>query len=226
MTRPWTTLATVATAEGPLELRQRGADQFLIVIAGRILMTSTARRSEEALSRLALDELGRPAGRVLIGGLGMAFTLRAALDHLPPGASVVVAELTPAVADWCRGPLAALTAHALDDRRVRLELGDVGVVVRRPPGRYDAIIYDLYEGPYQRGGKVDPVFGPDGLAAAHRALVDDGVFAVWGEDHDPRFAGRLEAAGFAARVVRQDGGGRQHVIYLGRKRRPAVSRRR
>ena len=113
MTRPWRTLATVPTDEGPLELRQRGDDEFLIVIAGRVLMTSAARRSEEALATLGCAAIARTgAPRVLIGGLGMAYTLRAALDALPATAKVVVAELNPVVADWCRGPMAALTRGA------------------------------------------------------------------------------------------------------------------
>ena len=98
------------TPEGPLELRQRGERGFLITIAGRVLMTSEATRSEHALARLACEALGgRPRPRLLLGGLGMGFTLREALDQLPPDARVVVVDLNPVVVDWCRGPLAALT---------------------------------------------------------------------------------------------------------------------
>jgi hypothetical protein len=123
---PWNTLDTVPTADGPLVLRQRGERDFLITIAGRVLMTSTARRSEEALATLALGALPAAATpRVLIGGLGMGYTLRAALEVLPAGAKVDVAELTPAVVRWCRGPLAPLTDAAVADRRVRVHVGDV-----------------------------------------------------------------------------------------------------
>ena len=104
---PWKVLASIATAEGQLQLRQRGAREFLITIDGRCLMTSSERASEEAVSTLAIGALaGRKAPRVLIGGLGMAYTVRAALDALPRGAEVTVAELTPEVEVWCRGPLA------------------------------------------------------------------------------------------------------------------------
>src|SRR5688572_1383596 len=137
MTRPWTTVASVATADGALELRRRGSDDpddasadFLIVIAGRVLMTSAARRSEERLAPLACAPVARrPAPRVLIGGLGMAFTLRASLDALPPAARVVVAELNPDVVAWCRGPLAPATAAAVDDPRVAVEVGDVARLI-------------------------------------------------------------------------------------------------
>src|SRR5450432_3306282 len=118
--RKWDTVAHVGTPEGELELRQRG-DEFLIVIAGRVLMTSSARKSEETLARLACGEAMRD---VLIGGLGMGFTLRAALDALGPKARVVVRELTPEIVGWCRGPMAGLTGSALDDPRVVVEIGD------------------------------------------------------------------------------------------------------
>ena len=114
--KPWKTLATVVTAEGPLELRQRDDSEFLLVIGGRILMTSHERRSEERLATLACALLG-PAPRILIGGLGMAYTLRAALDAMPADARIDVAELVPEVEQWCRGPLAVLTNNAVADPR-------------------------------------------------------------------------------------------------------------
>lgn len=215
--QPWKTLETVATAEGKLELRQRGAKDFLIVIDGRVLMTSSERRSEEALATLALAELGGRAPRVLIGGLGMGYTLRAALDVLPAGARVTVAELTPAVAAWCKGPLAVLTKGAVSDPRVRIVIDDVARVIARGRGSYDAILIDLYEGPNpatQRAG--DPFYGPAALARTHAALADDGVFAVWSEDPDPRFAQRFAAAGFDVSTHKL-GSSRRHVVYLGLK---------
>lgn len=221
MTRPWQTLASVPTREGPLELRRRGDREFLIVVAGRVLMTSAARRSEEALATLALARVaGRAAPRVLVGGLGMGYTLRAALDALPPAARVVVAELTPAVVDWCRGPLAGLTGGAVLDPRVTVELADVArVIAGAAPGGFDAILLDLYEGPHaatQRPG--DPFYGGAALARAHAALADGGVLAVWSEDADPPFARRLAAAGFDASSHRAGRGGRTHVVYLGVRR--------
>ncbi|MBK9035804.1 MAG: spermidine synthase [Myxococcales bacterium] len=217
MAQPWQTLATVPTAEGPLELRQRGPRDFLIVVGGRVLMTSAARRSEEALATLAAAKIsGRARPRVLIGGLGMAYTLRAALDAFGPDARVAVAELTPTVVDWCRGPLAVLTDAATVDPRVEVILDDVAKVIARARASYDAILLDLYEGPNaatQR--KDDPFYGPAALAASHAALRPGGVLAVWSEDPDAGFTRRFGAAGFTVTTHRPGKGGRAHVVYLG-----------
>ncbi len=119
MTRPWKTLDSVDTEEGRLELRQRGSREFLITLAGRVLMNSATSRSEVALAQVACAEIaGRSAPRLLIGGLGMGCTLRAALDAMPAEARLLVVELNEAVLRWCRGPLAALTDRAAEDERV------------------------------------------------------------------------------------------------------------
>jgi spermidine synthase len=217
--KPWKTLGSVATAEGALELRQRGEKEFLLVIDGRVLMTSQERRSEERLATLALAQVKAPLPRVLIGGLGMAYTLRAALDALPATARVQVAELSPAVAEWCRGPLAVLTNDAAGDPRVRVILGDVARVIRDvAPGSYDAILLDLYEGPHaasQRGD--DSFYGPGALARSHAALSPGGVLAVWSEDSDDSFLRRFRKAGFEVNVDRS-GSSRVHLVYLGIRR--------
>lgn len=233
MALPWNTLDTVPTADGPLVLRQRGERDFLITIAGRVLMTSTARRSEEALATLALGALPAAATpRVLIGGLGMGYTLRAALEVLPAGAKVDVAELTPAVVRWCRGPLAPLTDAAVADRRVRVHVGDVAAFIGRSQAAvYDAIVMDLYEGPYARKGP-DPLFGDAAIARAVAALRVGGTLAVWSEDPDAAFPRTLRRAGLEVRFERAGRGGRQHVIYLGVRTlavapaRPAIAPRR
>lgn len=216
---PWNTLATVATAEGTLELRRRGDGVFLIVIAGRVLMTSNDRRSEQALATLACRALAAPRPRVLIGGLGMGYTVRAALDALPAAAELVVAELTPEVEAWCRGPLAPLTGAALDDPRVRVVIDDVArAIARAPAGHYHAILLDLYEGPHAATQRTeDPFYGRAALAASRAALAAGGVFAVWSEDPDDAFARRLATAGFEVEVHRL-GKPRRHVVYLARKR--------
>jgi spermidine synthase len=220
MAQPWQTLATVATAEGPLELRQRGERDFLIVIAGRVLMTSAARRSEEALATLAAAALrGRRAPRVLIGGLGMAYTLRAALDAFGADARVTVAELTPAVIEWCQGPLAPLTGGAASDPRVELVVADVARTIAGARAAHDAILLDLYEGPNPATqGKDDPFYGAAALARSHAALRAGGVLAIWAEDPDPTFPRRLAAAGFEVTTHRAGKGGRAHVVYLGVRR--------
>ena len=216
---PWKTLATVATAEGALELRRRGDGVFLIVIAGRVLMTSNDRRSEQALATLACQGLAAPRPRVLIGGLGMGYTVRAALDVLPAAAELVVAELTPEIEAWCRGPLAPLTGGALDDPRVRVVIGDVArAIAGAPNGHYHAILLDLYEGPHAATQRTDdPFYGKAALAASRAALAAGGVLAVWSEDPDEAFARRLATAGFEVEV-RRLGQPRRHVVYLARKR--------
>lgn len=218
MTQPWTLVATENTPEGKLELRQRGAHDFVLSIDGRVLMNSASQRSEEALATLGCARVAaRRAPRVLIAGLGMGMTLRAALDALPPTATVTVAELTPTVVAWCRGPLASLTDHAISDPRVRVVVGDVAkVIASAPPRAFDAILLDLYEGPHaatQR--REDPFFGPNALGRARAALDRGGVFGVWSEEPDPLFPVRLAKAGFEVSVHRPGRVGRTHVVYLG-----------
>ncbi|HEX4420841.1 MAG TPA: hypothetical protein VH165_23155 [Kofleriaceae bacterium] len=222
---PWKTLATVATDEGALQLRQRGEREFLIVIDGRVLMTSNDRRSELGLATLACD--GLPANpRVLIGGLGMAYTVRAALDALPAAAELTVAELTPAVADWCKGPLAPLTGAAVLDRRVRIAIGDVSrMIADAPRGHYHAIILDLYEGPHAATqGRDDPFYGGAALLRSKAALAPGGVLAVWSEDPDAAFVRRFAHVGFDVATHRL-GKTRKHVVYIGRRRPDAPAER-
>ncbi|HEY6011008.1 MAG TPA: spermidine synthase, partial [Nitrospirota bacterium] len=153
MAQPWQTIEKVDTPDGVLELRQRGERDFLILINNRVLMNSSANRSELALGELAsraVASRGKP--RVLIGGLGMGLTLRAALESLPNTAQVVVAELNPVVVAWCRGPLEDLTHRAVADQRVTVMIDNVSAEIatasRTDGERFDAIIIDLYEGPH------------------------------------------------------------------------------
>jgi spermidine synthase len=218
-----------------LELRRRGARDFLIVLDGRVIMSSAAHRSEVALAQLACRPIaGRTAPRVLVGGLGMGFTLRAALDALPPGARVVVAELHAAVLAWCSGPLAFLSADAPRDPRVRVVLGDVADAIRdgaRTP--YDAIALDLYEGP-QPPRRGDRHFGPAALARARAALAPGGALAVWAEGRVPGFERAFARAGFEVTAHRPGRGGLRHAVIVGvrgpdtpggRPRGPAARRR-
>ena len=222
MARPWTTLASVDLIDGVMELRQRGDSDFLIMIDGRVLMNSFSRSSEEELSRLGLAHLvaGKPAApRVLIGGLGMAFTLRAALDVLPPTAEVTVAELNPNVLAWCTGPLGPATNHAVTDPRVTVEITDVAeLVAATSPGRYHAIVLDLYEGPNDASqGRNDPFYSVAALAKQRAALGPAGVLSVWSEDADAPYKKRFKAAGFTVAKHVIGSGGRRHVVYVGRR---------
>ncbi len=217
MRHPWKTLERVETADGPLELRQRGDSEFLFTVSGQVLMTSRATRSEEALAQLAcsrIDPGARP--QVLVGGLGLGITLRVALDQLPPTAEVCVAELHEAVVRWCQGPLADLSGHALDDPRVEVRVADVAAVIGAEQARWDAIAIDLYDGPHRGNqGSDDPIYGAPALRRTLTALRPGGCVAIWGEEHDDAFPGRLAAAGF--RDVQEKHPGRnaqRHVVYL------------
>jgi spermidine synthase len=215
--RPWRTLDSLDTPEGRLELRQRDERDFLITIGGRVLMTSQAHRSEDELARLPCSALaGRGRARVLLGGLGMGHTLRAALDQLPSTGRITVAEISQRVVDWCHGPLAVLTGGAIADPRVKVVVDDVARVIARPPtGGYDAIILDLYEGPHQATQRGrDPLYGAEAVERMFAALAPGGAVAIWSEEPDRPFQERLEAGGFVVERRRAGSGGRLHVIYV------------
>jgi spermidine synthase len=217
--RPWETLDAVDTGEGRLELRKRGGD-FVIAVAGRVLMSSMAHLTEVAVAEIACREVaGRERPRVLIGGLGMGFTLRAALDTLPKSGRVVVAEINEAVVRWCRGPLAPLTRNAARDPRAKVVLEDVAEAIAGAAGEqgFDAIILDLYEGPRaatQR--REDPFYGPAALKRTREALTPRGVLAVWSEDPDSAFEKRLRSGGFEVERRKPGTGGPRHTVYLAR----------
>ena len=220
MTRPWVKIETVETKEGPLELRQRG-DDFLMTIAGRVLMSSMLNSSEVALSEMAIERMrAKERPQVLISGLGLGYTLRAALDALPPRARVAVVEINPVVVRWCRGPLAQLSGNALDDPRVTVIVDDVTEVIRGAANsggrdRFDAILLDLYAGPNERAQpRHDPFYGPRALERSHAALQRDGVFGIWSEDPDAAFEKRLVRFDFRVEKFRAGKGGRRHTVYL------------
>jgi spermidine synthase len=189
-------------------------------------MNSSANRSEVALGEYACRLVaGRPRPRVLIGGLGMAFTLRAALDALPATAQVVVAELEPAVVTWCRGPLGDLTGCAVNDPRVSVETDDVAAVIiaatHKGAARYDAIVIDLYVGPSADSDPhFDPYYGSHALQTTAHALTPGGIFAIWGENPDAAFEKRLTAARFTFERLRPGRGGLRHVVYIAKKQGP------
>jgi spermidine synthase len=235
MTRPWQTVDQAETDAGRLELRRRGEGDFLITLAGRVLMNSRNQRSERALRELGCAHLrASPRARVLIGGLGMGITLRSVLDRLAPDASVTVAELNPVVAEWCDGPLASLNRRALADPRVNLHRGDVSDVIREAAqqarARFDAILLDLYEGPHPgTHPHEDPCYGSLALERSRAALHRGGVLGVWGDQPDRAFEQRLRRAGFEVHRERPGRGGRRHAVTLATHReiaRAAVSRER
>ncbi len=225
MARPWRVVGSIDTDEGLLDLRQRGGSDFLITIDGRVLMNSSGNISEIVLAQLACAPLKSKKGpRVLVGGLGMGFTLRSALDNLPNDAEVVVAELNPIMVEWCRGPMVHLTGGAVNDPRVRVVVDDVARLIQRAgkkgqTKRYEAIILDLYEGPHKGdGGRNDHLYGNTALALSRAALKPGGIFAVWSEDPDKTFERRLNSAGFSVNRQRPGRGGR-HVVYIAKPAR-------
>jgi spermidine synthase len=222
MAQPWKTIESIPTEEGTLELRQRGERDFLITIGTQVLMNSLANLSEVVLGQLGCGHLKESEdARVLVGGLGMGFTLRAVLDTLPGSAQVVVAELNPTVVEWCRGPLATLTHSSVDDPRVSVEIGDVAHRIRRSAvnggeARFDAIILDLYRGPHAKTHhNDDPLYGSRAIENMRAALKPCGVVAVWGENYDENFDRRLKSAGFTVTTERPGRGGLRHAVFVG-----------
>ena len=205
-----------------LTLTRRDAE-YIILANGKSLMSSAMHGSEQALATFACRrarKLEEPC--VLIGGLGMGFTLRATLDLLPPDALVVVAELIPAVVDWNRGPLGPLAEHPLKDKRVRVELCDVAHTLRTSAGKYDAVLLDVDNGPTAFTASDNAwLYGDRGIAAACAALKKDGVLAVWSAREDSKFEKRLRYAGFAVEVEPVRGrlkqGGPHHIIFVAHK---------
>ena len=215
-------LERVTLPDGQEMVLTRWDDNITIFVGKRPLMSNFEHGSEDEFGRIVAERLvaaGIKKPRMLIGGLGLGFTLRAALDVLPAAAHVVIAELNRVIVDWCEGPLAAAAGHALADPRVELVLGDVAdVIARATPGALDAIILDLYEGPFDElQGRTDPFYSAGALARQRLALVPGGVLAVWAEAEDAPYAARLAAAGFEVTVHPIPSGAECHVVYLGRR---------
>lgn len=218
---PWEHLDSAQIPDGgELRLMRRGSE--LSIMSGATeLMNSRLSGSEKALATLTIERLaGRVKPQVLIGGLGMGFTLRAALAELPREAGIVVAELVPAVVAWARGPMAPLFEGCLDDPRVTIREADVADLIGTARAGFDAILLDVDNGP---GGlnrdANDRLYSISGLNAAKRALKPGGVLAVWsGGRDDGGFTRKLVSAGYAAEEigVRATGGkrGARHVIWL------------
>ena len=222
--KSWELLGQTCTPDGS-DMRLTVRDnEYVIHVNGDTLMSSRMHGSEEALATVACQRVRtaeRP--RVLVGGLGMGFTLRATLDLLPPGAIVTVAELVHAVVEWNRGPLAPLAGRPLDDARVRVKAGeDVGFTLRANPGKFDAILLDVDNGPAAFTELANHgLYTNAGVAAAYAALRVGGTLAVWSAWEDRKFEQRLRFHGFVSQVdrvrARLKRGGRRHTIFLGLK---------
>jgi spermidine synthase len=221
--KAWEILGEADTPDGTRIRLARRDDEYVILADGKPLMSSRLHGSEEALATLGCRHVGDVEHpRVLVAGLGMGFTLRAVLDLLPRNASVLVAELVPAVIEWNRTVLAGLAAHPVRDRRVRVEARDVGFTLRAHPGGFDVVLLDVDNGPSaftdisNRG-----LYDNAGVAAAYAALRPGGTLAVWSAWEDRKFEQRLRYHGFQVEVARVRArlkkGGPRHTIFVARK---------
>ena len=219
--KPWELLGETRTPDGTLLALTRRDREYVILANGKSLMSSRMHGSEEALATIVCGRVRtrvRPC--VLVGGLGMGFTLRAALDALPPEATVIVAELLPAVVDWNIALLAPLADHPLKDRRVEVVVGDVADTFASSRNRFDAVLLDVDNGPdaftaTANGG----LYSDAGLAAIRKALTAGGVVGVWSAWENRKFEQRLRFAGFDVGVehvrARLKKGGPHHTIFIG-----------
>ncbi len=220
--KPWEVLARASAPDGGEFVLHHRDGEFVIRVHGKELMSSRVHGSEEAMARLGCEGLGStPDARVLVGGLGLGYTLRATLDALGPRARVVVAELAPAIVEWNRGPLAPLADRPLEDARVQVEVADVRKVMRGG-APWHAILLDVDNGPaaLTRASNAG-LYDSAGLSAAHAALVPGGRLVVWSAGPDARFTTRLVQAGFAVEthaVSAGKGRGTRHTLFVARRR--------
>jgi len=221
--KPVELLGQALSRDGTVLKLIRRSDEYVILANGKSLMSSRMHGSEEALATFACRKaqtLQRP--KVLVGGLGMGFTLRAALDLLPRDAEVVVAEIVPAVVEWNRGPLGPLAGEPLNDSRVRVEIDDVAITLGSHSGQFDAVLLDVDNGPTAFAASNNSgLYDDRGIAAAFAALKMNGVLAVWSAREDRKFEQRLRHGRFAVEVERVRGrlkkGGPSHTIFLAHK---------
>jgi spermidine synthase len=219
---PWELLGEARTPEGTHMTLTRRGSEYMILADGKDLMSSRMKGSEEELARVGCDrarKLETPC--VLVGGLGMGFTLRATLDVLPAEAKVVVAELMPIVVEWNRGPLGPLAEHPLADRRTQVEVGDVVVLLKKARERFDAILLDVDNGPAAFSQESNAgLYDNAGLLMIRSALRPGGVLAVWSAWDDRKFEHRLRHHGFEVAThrvrARLKQGGPRHTIFVGK----------
>ena len=218
--KPWEELETATMPDGSRIKLQRHDGNYVIQADGYDLMTSYSHGSEDAMMALACPRPPLDAC-ILIGGLGMGYTLAATLNLMPPEGTVIVSELVSEVVEWNHGPLGPLAGHPLNDPRVDLVVGDVADVIRDSKSRFDAVLLDV-------DNSVDSfivphnswLYTPDGLAAAHRALRPRGALGIWSVGTEKTFESRLRRAGFTASTHPVRGRGKRgghYSVIVGRR---------
>jgi spermidine synthase len=222
--------ATVPGSQSVMALMRRG-DELVIRVDGKELMGNRVHGSEDALADLAWDRLDERSGpqsdvRILIGGLGIGFTLAAALKRLGPKGKVVVAELVPQVVSWNRGPLGEAAGHPVLDPRTAVYSGDVSDLIADPPAPWDAVLLDVDNGPDSLTRESnDWLYSPEGLDACFAALTPGGVLGVWSASPDNSFTRRFARAGFDVEPIqvraRGAKGGRRHTVWIGVRKKEA-----
>jgi len=221
--KKWTAVDQALTPDGKTISLHEHDGSYTIRVDGVALMSTRQHASEEKLAQLACAHLkGAPRARVLIGGLGFGFTLRAALAELAADSAVVVVEMLAAVIAWNRNPAYPLAADVLSDPRVTLQQQDVADVIRAGRGGFDSIILDVDNGPVALSADGNArLYGQGGLKLIRAALRPEGAVAFWSAAPDPAFEALLTRAGFQVEVqgCRSHGNsGRRHTLFLGRPR--------
>ena len=214
--KPWVTLGQATAPDGSTLILRRHDGEYVIAVDGFTLMVSSVHRSESEMVALAAPS-PRKRARVLVGGLGMGFTLRAALDHYPADAEVTVAELIPEVVEWNRGELGAVAGNPLDDPRTVVSVGDAVPLIRGSEAAFDSILLDIDNGPESFTHRSNGwLYTPLGLWALKRALRPGGVLGVWSATDEPGFPPRMRVGGFEASVHRIRAHGTRAWVFVGR----------
>ncbi len=222
---PWITVEETRAPDGTVLALLRRGDEWEVCADGFVLMSSRSHGSEDELARLAFARVPE-AGTVLVGGLGLGFSLRATLDLLGPHGKVTVAEQSAPVVEWNRTHVANLARRPLEDRRVSVRIGDVRACITEAPAAYDLILLDVDNGPSALIHQANAgLYDAAGVVACHVALKEAGALAVWAAGSDEGYLRRLQRSGFLAEVVpvrrRPGAGGRKHVVFVAVKATPA-----
>ena len=220
--KPWKVVERVLAPEGTEMTLVERDGEWVVRYDNKVLMSTRQHASEEALATFAFREIEAPKS-VLVGGMGLGYTARAALDHLPRDGKLVIAEYTPELIDWNRRHVGAFARRPLDDRRTKVHLGDAVALIYSSTALYDAILLDIDNGPAAMVHTANQrLYGARGIAACHAALRPGGVLAVWSSDPDPPYLKRLERGGFEASskniAARGKAGGVRHVVFIGVRR--------